>query len=181
MKQRPKALQAPRRARSAPLPSRSDRSPRDDHDRAGGRRIGATRGIVPFFDAQGIAIARVPTARDTEFRGAHDRRESERDPAASNRDHARTATKSTATKSAATNGICARFHQTLLEELYRVAFKERREARLDEVPVDLDPWMARGNEVRTPQGRGCAARTPLRTFLDSPALARHKPQPGRAA
>jgi hypothetical protein len=37
------------------------------------------------------------------------------------------------------------------------------------------------NEVRTHQGRWCFGKTPMRTLLDSAAVAREKQQQGRAA
>jgi hypothetical protein len=41
--------------------------------------------------------------------------------------------------------------------------------------------MASYDEVRTHQARWCFGKTPLRTFLDSAAVAREKQQQGRAA
>jgi transposase InsO family protein len=132
--------------------------------------------VVPFFDEQGIAIDRVLTDRGSEFCGVHDRHEYELYLAVENIDHARTKT-----KSPQTNGICERFHKTLLDEFYRVAFRKRVYQSLDELQADLDAWMASYNEVRTHQGRWCFGKTPMRTLLDSAEVAREKQQQGRAA
>jgi transposase InsO family protein len=132
--------------------------------------------VVPFFDEQGIAIDRVLTDRGSEFCGVHDRHEYELYLAVENIDHSRTKT-----KSPQTNGICERFHKTLLDEFYRVAFRKRVYDNLDELQADLDAWMDSYNEVRTHQGRWCFGKTPMRTLLDSAAVAREKQQQGRAA
>ncbi|NBB93714.1 MAG: IS481 family transposase, partial [Gammaproteobacteria bacterium] len=132
--------------------------------------------VVPFFDEQGIAIDRVLTDRGSEFCGVHDRHEYELYLAVENIDHSRTKT-----KSPQTNGICERFHKTLLDEFYRVAFRKRLYDSLDELQADLDAWMDSYNEVRTHQGRWCFGKTPIRTLLDSAEVAREKQQQGRAA
>jgi len=132
--------------------------------------------VVPFFDEQGIAIDRVLTDRGSAFCGVHDRHEYELYLAVENIDHSRTKT-----KSPQTNGICERFHKTLLDEFYRVAFRKRVYQSLDELQADLDSWMDSYNEVRTHQGRWCFGKTPMRTLLDSAAVAREKQQQGRAA
>jgi transposase InsO family protein len=135
---------------------------------------------VPFFDARDVRIDRVLTDRGTEFCGVHNRHEYELYLAVENIDHSRTKTRS-AVESPQTNGICERFHKTLLEDFYRVAFRKRLYASLDELQADLDTGMASDNEVKTHQGRWCFGKTPMQTFLDSVALAREKQQPGRAA
>ena len=40
-----------------------------------------------------------------------------------------------------TNGICERFHKTLLNEFYRVAFRKKFYRNLDEIQQDLDAWI----------------------------------------
>jgi hypothetical protein len=39
----------------------------------------------------------------------------------------------TKAKSEQTNGICKRFHRTIVEEFYQLAFRKRRYASLDEM------------------------------------------------
>ncbi len=131
---------------------------------------------IPFFEAHGIRIDRVLTDRGTEFCGSHDRHEYELYLAVEDIDHTRTKV-----KSPQTNGICERFHKTLLDEFYRVAFRKRIYESVEALQADLDDWMAQYNEVRTHQGRWCFGKTPMQTFLDSAAVAREKQQPGRAA
>lgn len=44
-------------------------------------------------------------------------------------------------KSPQTNGICERFHRTILEEFYQVAFSKKLYASLDELQTDVDQWI----------------------------------------
>ena len=77
--------------------------------------------------------------------GAHDRHEYELYLAVEDIDHTRTKVKSPQTK-----GICERFHKTLLDEFYRVAFRKKLYDTPDVLQTDLDAWMAIYNEQRTP-------------------------------
>jgi hypothetical protein len=39
------------------------------------------------------------------------------------------------------NGICERFHRTVLDEFYRVAFRKKIYRTIDELQMDLDTWL----------------------------------------
>jgi transposase InsO family protein len=132
--------------------------------------------VIPFFDEHDIRVDRVLTDRGTEYCGAHDRHEYELYLAVEDIDHTRTKV-----KSPQTNGICERFHKTLLDEFYRVAFRKKVYATIAALQADLDEWVAHYNEARTHQGRWCFGKTPMQTFLDSAPLAREKQNPGEAA
>jgi len=146
--------------------------------------------VIPFFEEHDLRVDRVLTDRGTEFCGAHDRHEYElylavegeedqetvRWTVSPTNDHTRTKT-----KSPQTNGICERFHKTLLDEFYRVAFRKRVYDSIEALQADLDAWMAAYNEVRTHQGRWWFGKTPMQTFLDSRAMAREKQSIGEAA
>jgi hypothetical protein len=80
----------------------------------------------------------------------------------------------TKTKSPQTNGICERFHKTMLDEFYRVAFRKKLYRSTAELQADLDAWLRQYNEFRTHQGRWCYGKTPMQTFLDSLPVAREK-------
>ena len=84
-------------------------------------------------------------------------------------------------KSPQTNGICERFHKTLLDEFYRVAFRKKLYDTPDALQTDLDEWMAIYNRQRTHQGRWCFGKTPMQTFLDSADWAREKQNVAKAA
>jgi transposase InsO family protein len=57
-------------------------------------------------------------------------------------DHSRTKT-----KSPQTNGICERFHRTVLDEFYRVAFRKKIYRSIDGLQTDLDAWIAEYNRA----------------------------------
>jgi len=72
------------------------------------------------------------------------------------------------------NGICERFHRTILDEFYRVAFRKKIYRAIEELQDDLDAWVFDYNERRPHQGRWCFGKTPCGTFLDALPLAKEK-------
>ena len=131
--------------------------------------------VIPFFDEQDVPVLRVLTDRGTEYCGNPERHEYELYLAVENIDHSRTKA-----KNPQTNGICERFHKTILDEFYRVAFRKRVYGSLVELQVDLDDWMRYYNAERPHQGRWCYGKTPLQTFLDTAPVAREKVVPAAA-
>jgi transposase InsO family protein len=89
-----------------------------------------------------VPLQRVLTDRGTEFCGSHDRHEYELYLAVENIDHTRTKA-----KSPQTNGICERFHKSMLDEFYRVAFRKRIYETIAGLQADLDAWLAEYNPV----------------------------------
>ena len=75
---------------------------------------------APFFDSHEIVVSRVLTDRGTEYCGKPESHQYELYLAIENIDHTRTKA-----RSPQTNGICERFHKTLLDEFYRVAFRKK--------------------------------------------------------
>jgi len=65
-----------------------------------------------------------------------------------NIDHTRTKT-----KSPQTNGIVERFHKTMLDEFYGVAFRKKIYRSIEELQRDLNAWLVQYNEERAHQGR----------------------------
>jgi transposase InsO family protein len=128
--------------------------------------------VLPFFEEHGIALTRVLTDRGTEYCGNPEHHEYELYLAIEDVDHTRTKT-----KSPQTNGICERFHKTVLNEFYRVAFRKTLYRSIAELQADLDRWMKEYNELRSHQGRWCFGKTPMQTFLDALPLAREKMLP----
>ena len=125
--------------------------------------------MLPFFDQHEIPLSRVLTDRGTEYCGAPERHEYELYLAVENIDHTRTKT-----RHPQTNGICERFHKTMLNAFYRVAFRKKIYRTLEELQADLDVWLQEYNEQRSHQGRWCYGKTPMQTFLDSVPLAKEK-------
>ena len=125
--------------------------------------------VVPFYDEHEVKLQRVLTDRGTEFCGSPERHEYQLYLAVEDIDHTKTKT-----KSPQTNGICERFHRTVLDEFYRVAFRKKVYRTIEELQADLDVWIADYNEHRPHQGRWCYGKTPMQTFLDTTPLAREK-------
>jgi transposase InsO family protein len=124
--------------------------------------------VVPFYEAHDIKLSRVLTDRGTEFCGGQSH-EYELYLAVEDIDHSRTKA-----KSPQTNGICERFHRTVLDEFYRVAFRKKIYRAIEELQADLDAWMTEYNERRSHQGRWCFGKTPMQTYLDAIPLAKEK-------
>jgi transposase InsO family protein len=97
----------------------------------------------------------VLTDRGTEYCGT-DAHEYELYLAVEAIDHTRTKA-----KSPQTNGICERFHKTVLNEFYRVTFRKKIYRTLDELQLDSDLWLKQYNEERPHQGRWCYGKTPM--------------------
>ena len=125
--------------------------------------------VVPFFDEHDVKLCRMLTDRGTEFCGTSQAHEYELYLAVEDIDHSRTKT-----KSPQTNGICERFHRTVLDEFYRVAFRKKIYRTIDELQADLDAWLVDYNERRPHQGRWCFGKTPMQTFVDALPLAKEK-------
>jgi transposase InsO family protein len=124
--------------------------------------------VLPFFEAHQVRLSRVLTDRGMEYCGT-ERHEYELYLGVEDIDHTRTKVKSPQTK-----GICERFHKTLLNEFYRVAFRKKIYSTLDVLQADLDRWLKLYNEQRPHQGRWCYGKTPTQTFIDSIPLAKEK-------
>ena len=124
--------------------------------------------VVPFYDEHGIRLSRVLTDRGTEFCGtqSHDY---ELYLAVEDIDHSRTKT-----KSPQTNGICERFHRTVLDEFYRIAFRKKIYQAIDELQTDLDTWLVDYNHRRPHQGRWCFGKTRCRPSLTRSLWQRRK-------
>jgi hypothetical protein len=65
-------------------------------------------------------------------------------------DHTKTTVKSPQTKL-----IFERFHKTILQEFYQVAFRKKLYDSIDALQVDLDEWLHHYNHERTHQGKIC--------------------------
>ena len=63
----------------------------------------------------------------------------------------------------------------MLNEFYRVAFRHKIYAPIEQLRADLEY-----NELHPHQGRWCYGKTPLQTFADSAPLAREKVLVGAA-
>ena len=124
--------------------------------------------VVPFFDEHGIRLSRVLTDRGTEFCGSQSH-EYELYLAVEDIDHSRTKT-----KSPQTNGICERFHRTVLDEFYRIAFRKKIYHTIDELQADLDAWLLETTIVDRIRAVGASARPRCRPSLTQSHWQRRK-------
>jgi transposase InsO family protein len=125
--------------------------------------------VLPFFEEHEIPVLRMLTDRGTEFCGKREDHAFELYLDLEDIDHSRTKA-----RHPQTNGICERFHKTMLDEFYRVTFRKKLYNTLEELQQDLDTWMEFYNAQRTHSGRFCYGKTPKQTFLDSLPLAKEK-------
>ena len=125
--------------------------------------------VLPFYQQQGIDLLRILTDRGTEYCGAREHHQYQLYLSIEDIDH----TKIKA-KSPQTNGICERFHRTMQEEFYSIAFRKKMYNSLEEMQKDTDQWMQLYNNERAHSGRYCFGKTPMQTFTDSKELARAK-------
>lgn len=69
-----------------------------------------------------------------------------------------------------TNGICERFHKTVLNEFYQITFRKKLYTSMEELQKDLDDWMKYYNNERTHQRKNCCGRTPIEIMLDGKSI-----------
>lgn len=125
--------------------------------------------VLPFYEAHQIPLLRILTDRGTEYCGRQGDHAFQLYLAIEDIDHTRTKA-----KSPQTNGICERFHRTVQDEFYAIAFRKKIYHSLEELQADLDDWLEWYNKERTHSGKYCYGKTPLQTLLDSLDLAKQK-------
>lgn len=125
--------------------------------------------VVPWYEEKGVKLQRILTDRGTEYCGNREHHEYQLYLAIEDIDHSKTRA-----KSPQSNGICERFHKTILNEFYQVAFRKKLYRSLDEIQKDADAWLEWYNTERTHSGKYCFGKTPMQTFLESKHLADEK-------
>jgi hypothetical protein len=125
--------------------------------------------VIPFYEQYQIPLLRIITDRGTEYCGAREHHEFQLYLAIENIDHSKTKA-----RHPQTNGICERFHRTMQEEFYSVAFRKKIYNTLNELQTDLDLWLDHYNTERPHSGKYCFGKTPMQTFKDSLHLAKEK-------
>ena len=117
--------------------------------------------ILPFYESHDLPMLRILTDRGTEFCGRVDQHDYQLYLAINDIDHTKTKA-----MSPQTNGICERFHKTILQEFYQITFRKKLYSDLETLQSDLDDWLHYYNNARTHQGKMCCGRTPIDTLLD---------------
>jgi len=125
--------------------------------------------VLPFFEEDDIRLLRARIDRGTESYGSLEHHEDELYLAIEDIDHSMTKA-----RHPQKNGICERFHRTIQEEFYHVAFRKKIYHSIQELQTDLDQWLWQYNHERTHTGKYCFGKTPYQTFQDTKHLAREK-------
>ena len=117
--------------------------------------------VLPYFESHDLPILRMLTDRGTEYCGRVEQHDYQLFLAINDIEHTRTKA-----NSPQTNGICERFHKTILQEFYQVTFRKKIYDNIEMLQKDLDEWIEIYNTERTHQGKKCCGKTPLETLID---------------
>ena len=125
--------------------------------------------VLPFYESQGVSVLRILTDRGTEYCGKAESHDYQLYLAVNGIEHTKTKA-----RHPQTNGICERFHKTILNEFYQTAFRRKIYKTVDELQADLDEWVEYYNNDRTHQGKMCCGRTPMETFINGKKIWQEK-------
>ncbi len=92
--------------------------------------------VLSFFQAHKRSVLRILTDRGTEYCGSPVHHDYQLYLAINEIDHTKTQV-----KLPQTNGICERFHKTILQEFYQITFRKKLYDFIDMLQKDLDVWM----------------------------------------
>jgi transposase InsO family protein len=125
--------------------------------------------VLPYYEEHDLPVLRILTDRGTEYCGRADRHDYQLFLAINDIEHTKTKV-----KSPQTNGICERFHKTILQEFYQVVFRKTLFESIEQLQKDLDEWIDTYNNDRSHQGKICEGRTPLQTLEDGKKIWKEK-------
>lgn len=125
--------------------------------------------VLPLFEEHELPLLRMLTDRGTEYCGKAEQHDYQLYLALNDIEHTKTKT-----QSPQTNGICERFHKTILQEFYQVTLRKKIYSDIESLQKDLDEWIDYYNNERTHQGKICCGRTPMETFLDGKKIWKEK-------
>ena len=114
-------------------------------------------------------MLRILTDRGTEYCGKAESHDYQLYLAINDIDHTKTKA-----RHPQTNGICERFHKTILQEFYQVTFRKKIYTDIEMLQADLDIWIDYYNNERTHQGKMCCGRTPIETLEDGKLKCKEK-------
>lgn len=121
--------------------------------------------VLPFYEKHQLPMLRILTDRGTEYCGKAETHDYQLYLAINDIEHTRTKA-----QSPQTNGICERFHKTMLHEFYQITFRKKIYRDIETLQFDLDLWLEEYNHERTHQGKMCCGRTPMETLEDGKRL-----------
>jgi len=110
--------------------------------------------VIPWYEEHDVRLPRILTDRGTEYYGNRERHEYQLYLAIEDIDHSKIKA-----RSPQTNGICERFHKTIQDEFYAVAFRKK----IYQYRRDADKWIEEYNTERTHSDKYCFGKTPYQT------------------
>ena len=125
--------------------------------------------VLPFFEEEDIRLLWALTDRGTEYCGSLEHHKYDLYLAIDDIDHSKTKA-----RHPQPDGVCERFHRTIQEEFYQVAFRKKIYHSMEELQADLDQWLWQYNHERIHTGKYCFGRTPYQTFQETKHLAKEK-------
>jgi transposase InsO family protein len=125
--------------------------------------------VLPFYERHQLPLLRILTDRGTEYCGKAETHDYQLYLAINDIDHTKTKA-----RSPQTNGICERFHKTVLQEFYQVTFRKKIYQDIESLQIDLDLWLEQYNHERTHQGKMCCGRTPMETLEEGKEIWQEK-------
>ena len=115
--------------------------------------------VLPFYQERNLTVNAILTDNGTEFCGV------EGHPYETYLELNDIAHRRTKVRSPQTNGFVERFNRTILEEFFRVKFREKLYESVESLQKDLDEWLHFYNTQRPHLGYRNNGRTPLQTVL----------------
>jgi len=125
--------------------------------------------VLPSYVSESLPVLRILTDRGTEYCGKAETHDYQLYMAINDIEHTKTKV-----RHPQTNGICERFHKTILQEFYQPSLRKKLYESVEELQKDLDDWLDYYNNERTHQGKKCCGRTPMETLLDGKQIWKEK-------
>ncbi|WP_445359636.1 IS481 family transposase [Microbulbifer sp. ANSA005] len=125
--------------------------------------------VLPFYAMHDLPVLRILTDRGTEYCGKLEQHDYQLYLNINEIEHTKTKA-----RHPQTNGICERFHKTILQEFYQPSLRRKIYGSIEELQKDLDEWLVYYNNDRTHQGKKCCGRTPMVTLEEGKSIWKEK-------
>jgi transposase len=125
--------------------------------------------VLPFYEEHAAEVEHLLTDNGREYCGRELKHYFELFLAISQIQHRRTEV-----RSPQTNGFCERFHRTLQEEFFTVAFRKTLYESVAQLQCDLDHYLEFYNRERAHRGYRTQGRTPYQAFSEGLNLRPHR-------
>jgi transposase InsO family protein len=114
--------------------------------------------VIPFYKDKGLQVEAILTDNGREFCGKDDH-PYELYLELNDIEH-----RKTQVRRPQTNGFVERFNRTVLDEFFRIAFRQKLYESVEVLQVDLDAWLVHYNTERPHQGYRNQGRRPIETI-----------------